>query len=367
MNPIVKIGTEENDIFTFTLSGVNVSLANALRRTIIADIQTVVFKTIPYEENKANIIVNTSRLNNEILKQRLSCIPIHITDLNMNLKDYIMELNVENMTDTIMYVTTEDFKIKNVVLNKYLSDKDRQVIFPPNDKTGYYIDFIRLRPKVSDEIKGEKIHLTCEFSISTPKEDSMYNVVSTCAYGYTIDEVHLEEILSKKQQEWKDGGMTKEEIEFESKNWKLLEGQRVVKKDSFDYTIQTVGVYTNRELVQKACSILVDRFNELNTIIETDELEIKLSENTLKNSYDIILKNDDYTVGKSIEFALYSKFYEGLKTLSYSGYKKMHPHDSDSIIRVAYREDTDKTVLKQNLKLCIIDLIKVFKEIGDKF
>ena len=36
--------------------------------------------TFPHEKNKANIEINTTRFNNEIIKQRLSCIPIHITD-----------------------------------------------------------------------------------------------------------------------------------------------------------------------------------------------------------------------------------------------------------------------------------------------
>ena len=95
MNPrIENVSEDNNDILTFTLSGVNVSIANAIRRTILSNIPTVVFRTAPYEENKANITVNTSRLNNEILKQRLSCIPIHITDLEMPLQNYIMEVNV---------------------------------------------------------------------------------------------------------------------------------------------------------------------------------------------------------------------------------------------------------------------------------
>jgi DNA-directed RNA polymerase subunit L len=41
----------------------------------------------------------------------------------------------------------------------------------------------------------------------------------------------------------------------------------------------------------------------------------------------------------------------------------MHPHDSESIIRVAYKEDTDKSTIKQNLKSCIVDLKRVFENI----
>ena len=102
MNPIIqkKQADDRLNILRFTISGINVSLLNAIRRTVLSDIPTCVFKTSPHEESKANILVNTTRLNNEILKQRLSCIPIHITDLDTPLQDYLLEVNEENKTDT---------------------------------------------------------------------------------------------------------------------------------------------------------------------------------------------------------------------------------------------------------------------------
>ena len=63
---------ETGDTMTFTLTGLDTCYANGLRRVIISDIPIVVFKTTPHEENKSNILINTSRLNNEIIKQRLS-------------------------------------------------------------------------------------------------------------------------------------------------------------------------------------------------------------------------------------------------------------------------------------------------------
>ena len=216
MNPSVELKDTDNndDSLSFTLSGVNVSIANAIRRTILSDIDTVIFRTTPNEKNKANIITNTTRLNNEIIKQRLSCIPVHITDYNdFPFKNYVMEVNVENNTDTLMFVTTEHFKIKDVASGKYLdADKTRE-IFPTNNYTNGFIDFVRLRPRVSDELPGEKIHLTCEFDIGNAKEDGMFNVASTCSYGYSIDEASQEAVLQRKRQTWKDEGKTKEEIE----------------------------------------------------------------------------------------------------------------------------------------------------------
>ena len=64
---------ESGDIMYFQIQDVNYSIANALRRTILADIPVLGFKTFPHNENEANFIKNTTRLNNEILKQRLSC------------------------------------------------------------------------------------------------------------------------------------------------------------------------------------------------------------------------------------------------------------------------------------------------------
>ena len=365
MNPVIKINTSlSKDTLQFTLSGVNVSLANSIRRTILSDIPTVVFKTTPYEENKANITANTSRLNNEIIKQRLSCIPIHIDDYkSVPLTNYVVEVNVENLTDSIIYVTTKDFTIKDKITGKYLDEKTTREIFPACDDTGYFIDFVRLRPRISDEIPGEKIQLTSELSIGTAKEDGMFNVVSTCSYGFTVDQDKQDTELAKKIQSWRDEGKKQDEIDFEAKNWKLLEGLRMTKQDSFDFTIQSVGVYDNVVIVMKACEILGLKLREIFNQIESDNLKIEKSKSTIQNSYDITLENEDYTIGKVLEYLLYSKFYENTKLLSYCGFKKLHPHDSDSIIRIAYHEPVDMNTIKKHLAECINDAVAVYQRI----
>ena len=368
MNTKVELNSKHNDeMLLFTLNGVNVSLANAIRRTILSDIPLVVFRTTPYEQNKANIIANTSRLNNEILKQRLSCIPIHIKDIDgFPLKNYQLEVNVENITDTTMYVTTENFVINDLVTGKPIDQAKTREIFPADDYTGYFIDFVRLRPKISEELPGEKIHLTCELSIGTAKEDGMFNAVSTCSYGYTVDALLQEATLEKLRQKWKDEGKNADEVNFEAKNWKLLDGLRTTKRDSFDFLIQSVGIYENVELVQKACEILIDKFQYQDSLIEKDELVIEKSQNTMANSYDIILENEDYTIGKVLEYLMYTKFYE-TKILTFCGFKKMHPHDSQSIIRVAYRDPIDISSIKGNLKECINEATQVFTKVRRDF
>jgi len=342
---------------TFTISNIDVSYVNGIRRVILSDIPIVVFKTTPYEENKANIIINTSRLNNEIIKQRLSCIPICINYLDSDrppIDNYLLELDVENKTDTSIIVTTKDFKIRDKVSNKYLEDGQVKKIFPPfippNGNGEYYIDFLRLRPKISDEIPGERIKLTCEFSIGTARDDSMFNITGTCSYGCTPDFTVMDEQLEIRKQKWKDEGKNEKEIKFEAANWKLLEGMRYTIKNSFDFVIESVGIYENERIIIESCSILLRKFEALKQDIERDELDIKRSDNTLENCYDIVLVNEDYTIGNILNYELYKTFYLDLKTINYVGFKKLHPHDNDSLLRVSLIEaskgvDTIKAML----------------------
>ena len=80
MDPQVSLLKTNKSFLTFTLTNCNVSIANALRRIILSEIPIVVIRSTPYEKNDVTLHVNTTRLNNEILKQRLSSIPIFIRD-----------------------------------------------------------------------------------------------------------------------------------------------------------------------------------------------------------------------------------------------------------------------------------------------
>ena len=353
---------EEDGKMTFTISSIDVSYVNSIRRTILSDIPIVIFKTTPYEENNANISINTSRLNNEIVKQRLSCIPININYLELgssSFENYLLELDIDNKTDTSIIVTTNDFKVLNTLTNKYLEDSEVKKIFPPfippNGNGEYYIDFLRLRPKISDEIPGERIKLSCKFTVGTSRDDSMFNVTGTCSYGCTPDYEKMEEQVEIRKQKWKDEGKKEDEIKFEAANWKLLEGLRYVIKNSFDFVIESIGMYSNPQIIMEACVILLKKFDDLKHGIEHDEVTIIRSDNTLENCYDVILVNEDYTIGNILNYELFKIFYRDLKVINYVGFKKLHPHDTDSIIRISLE---DKTKGISSIKTMIIAVIE---------
>lgn len=340
---------ENHDTMQFTLSGTDMCIANALRRTLLSDIPCVVMKTMPSNKCNVDITINTSRFNNEILKQRLACIPIHITDIGDHINQLEIELDIENTTEDFIYVTTEDIKIKNKSTDQYLKKDDVIEMFPANPQTGYFIDIIRLRPKLTPDSPGERVAFTAKLDIGTAGENSMYNMVSTCTYGNTQDDERVTEQYKVKEQELKDSGMAYDNIVFEMNNWKLLDAQRIFLKNSFDFNIKTVGVYTCKELLKIACDCLIDKMSNLIAKFknndESNDVKIESTSSTIENGYDIILQNEDHTVGMILQYLLYSMHYDGDKTMSFCGCKKFHPHDSHIIVRIGYKTETELSIV----------------------
>jgi len=367
MNPQISDISEIGDVYKFTISNLHVSLANAIRRTILSDIPTLAFYTETYNDNQCNIQINTTRLHNEILKQRLSCIPVHEKDLNILPGAYILDLDIKNETENKIVVTTEHFRIRNKTNGNYLSSDETKRIFPPNPRTLQFIDFARVRPKLADNIPGEHIKLTAEFSVRTAKENSMFNVVSKCSYGNTLDMKKVDEVWEEHSKKLLSDNLSEEEIEFEKKNFYLLDAQRHFVPDSFDFIIQTLGVFENREIVQKACKILHDKLVTMIQLIDSDGIPINNGETTMDNCFDIILENEDYTIGMILQYILYEKYFITEKIFTYCGFKKFHPHNMDSTIRVTYEKNADKRMVAQHLRFACIDAGNVFKKIYDMF
>jgi len=354
--PTVKHGIENKGIYSFTLENANVSVANALRRVILSDIETVVFDT---DDENINIIENTTRFHNEILKQRLGCIPIHIKDLD-NIDNLIVELSLKNEINSLQFVTSRDFVVKDTVNNKYLTEGAIKKIFPPNNITKEFILFTRLRPKISNDIPGESINLRVKLKTATAKEDGMYNVVSTCAYGNSPDKVEqhnqwqdIAEVLDKK-------GVGESKIEYQRKNWYTLQAKRIYMDNSFDFKLETLGVFTNVELMNKACDNIIARLDVISE--KSDTLPLNRKSTAMASSVDITLVGEDYTIGKVIEYILHEQYYKKEGKLSYVGFIKKHPHDEDSIIRLAFNKEFADINTDANLTA----IVKFACDIGKK-
>ena len=370
--PRIVSKTDERGELRFTIDKINVSLANAIRRVILSDVPTLVFRTTPHAESKSSITVNTSRIHNQILNQRLSCIPIHVSDTTFNYGEYVLEINVTADGNEIRYVTTKDFKLKNKVTGKYLTDVNVREIFKQNEITGDFIEFARLLPKMTEYGEGEQLAMTCDLDIGTANQDGAFNVVSTCAYQMTMDAAKVDEAWRIKEAELvKEGIATvgSEEMKAQRKNWALLDAQRYTKEDSFDFVIETVGVFTNAEIVYKAAQIMINKCTKFIKDIESGENHIIPTVSTIQNGFDIELKGEDYTLGKVLEFFLHDKHYAEDQTVTYCAFRKIHPHNPDSMIRVGFAETVgvDEGIVAEYITTCARDAIAVYEHIRDQF
>lgn len=335
--PKVKDGINNKGVYSFTIEDTNVSVVNAVRRTILSDIPMVVFDT---DKENIEFSVNTCKLHNEILKQRLGCIPVHIRDFD-GIENLVVECEVNNDTDSLVYVTTKHFQILNKNTNKYLTEDQVDKIFPPDELTKDYILFTRLRPKISNDIPGEMIKFKANFKVGTAKQDGMYNVVSTCAYGNTEDKVEQHNQWQAIAEQLESQGLIESQVEYERKNWHTLQAKRFYIQNSFDFKLQTVGVFSNMEIIHKALDILISKLNNIAKNCEDEVIELNREATAMNNSVDIKLVGEDYTIGKVLEYVLHEEDYKKNRTLSYVGFIKKHPHDDYSIIRIAFNDSED--------------------------
>ena len=354
MDPLVTKLSEENGRLTFTLSGVNVSIANALRRIVISEIPCVVFRTTPHAESKMDITINTTRLNNELIKQRMSCVPIHISDTTVPIENYEVIIDKKNNGDVIDYVTTGDITIRDTKTGKMLSEAAVRDIFPIDSITGDYIDIARLRPRLSEDIDGEHLKLSARLDIGTAKENGSFNIVSTCSYGNTENPIIIKNILDKMTDDMKSAGLDPATIEFKKKDWVLLNSQMNYIPDSFDFTVETIGQFSNMDVVFRGANVMLDKVKKFKSGIQSDPDLIVQSDTTLSNGFDIKLIAEDYTLGKALEFVLFNNHYDRYsaasdKSLTFCGFRKPHPHIDESIIRLGFVDNVDKQFIIQVL------------------
>jgi DNA-directed RNA polymerase subunit L len=281
--------------------------------------------------------VNTGRLHNEILKHRLSCIPVHaaMTDAE-ELAHCTVVVDVENTTNSMMMVTTEHFRVRDEVTGQFYSDDRAHMLFPKCDLTQSYILFARLRPKINDLIPGERIRFTCRFGLGMGKDSSCYSAVCTSTYMNTLDESRIKEVWAEQEAALTAEGRTKEEIIFQRRNFMLLDSQRHFVDDSFDFTVETIGVHSNMTIVKTACATLKTQFETIARSIEDGRATFVPSMVTTPHSFDFIVEEGDYTIGPVLEYFVYEKYFLLSKEVSFCGFKKFHPHNTDSTLRIAF-------------------------------
>jgi DNA-directed RNA polymerase subunit L len=352
-NPLINNKGKIKNVLKFTMSNTNKSIANGLRRTMLSDVPSIIITDI-------NISKNTTQFNNQIIEQRLSCVPVHI-DTEKDVGELEMVLDMENNSDRLVNITTEDIRIRNAGLDKWSSPEEQHKIFPPNPYTKDFILLSRLKTKISSEIPGESLKLTAKFGIGTPKDNGSYNVVSTSSYGFTPDKILNHSKKQDYETSLKEKDLDQKDIDNHLENWDNHNYKRNYIEGSFDFSVESVGSILESEIVKKACNIINVGLQNIIDNKEPNTWVFKKDEIALANSYDIVIQNIDYTLGKIIEYVIFEEYFKNQNILSFSGFIKPHPHDEHSIIRIAFKKTKDNT--EENVESILVGACKIGQRI----
>jgi DNA-directed RNA polymerase subunit L len=276
--------------FSCELRNVPVSFVNAIRRTVLSSIPTVVIRDI-------KILENTTQIPHEMLKHRMEMLPVNVSpDDSATIRDSKIELRIlQNDADRI--VTTDDFVVESG--REKILMRDRDMDTP--------ILFVKLRA-------GEKIHIKA--SLST--ENTNVSQVCNATTGWKIDK-DLAEKMKKTYVE--DGGDARAFDNFYIQKAFHRDGSG--RPNWFDLTVESIGVLKSRDIMKIAMTILRNKLTEYMT-----EASQNIRREQDDGSYSITLEQGGHTLGALLQEVIYSD-----KNVKFVSYDVPHPLRNTMVLR----------------------------------
>jgi len=145
-----------------------------------------------------------------------------------------------------------------------------------------------------------------------------------------------------------------------------LDAKRFYIPNSYDFKIKSIGTRTNIDIIKDGVRYLISDLEKNIDIYSKSNKFINKSDITIENAYDITLESD-YTIGKIIELNIYEKHYLGDQLVSFCGFRKPHPHINDSIIRVAFKNETDIPTVSSYIIEALNEGILFYKKLITQF
>lgn len=171
--PGIEIQKLTKEKMRFTLTGVDSSIANSLRRTMIAEVPTMAIDLV-------QIQVNTSSLHDEFIAHRLGLIPL----ISENIDEYEFPRNCQCSGYCQSCAVQFRLKVKNSeggVLDVTSMDL-RKISQQANEVRPADLDGPILLLKLK---KNQEIDITCNARKGIGKEHAKWSPVATCSFKYT--------------------------------------------------------------------------------------------------------------------------------------------------------------------------------------
>jgi DNA-directed RNA polymerase subunit L len=357
---------EDKRYLKFQIVNTHVSYVNTLRRVGISEVKSVGFRAEILKDGSTSdvkIESNTTPMSNEMLAHRIGLIPVHANPSTWDPEKYVFKCDIKNNSLDFLDVKVSDIDV--------FEKRDSELIKVPNVQFFHPDPITRdtaliavLKPKVGSQAL-EQLSFSAKATVGVGRENSRFNPTSQFAYSYTRDEDpdKVNEIFI----EWLDRHKKVNSSDLESdpdrkaefeREFNTMEVNRCYKKNdkgepySFDFTIESVGVYSPYDIVKEAIKVCEEKcftYAGLDKGTLPDNIKIQPTKKESKG-YDIYFQHEDHTLGNLLTTWLDENLLDPLSVkpdaIRFCGYCVPHPLRDEMLITILCdNEDTCRKVL----------------------
>jgi len=365
----------------FQAAPMHVTVANTIRRQILAAVKTVGFKTEPPELSDVNISVNTTPLVNEMLMHRIGMIPVFVEDPDtFNSEEYEFRINVENVGNDVVPITSADIQVfKSTGVDGEWAELPNKDFFPVDPITGMGSLITILRPRYNIDSIPERLTVRAKGSVGTGRQNMRFSSVAQCSYEYTLDpnpsrqDIIFNNWLAVSKKVANPAEIPPERLQELKREFECLEVQRCYlideKGEPYDFTfhIETVGVLSVPTIIERgimSCEDIVTPYLAFDTDFPQDAsgqstVVCNVSARRMQNSFEFVFQNEEHTLGNLLQTYLVERHVNGSEQprILYAGYKVPHPLRSEMVLVVAPEDGQENTA-----RLAVANTCKFLKQ-----
>lgn len=357
---------EDKRYLKFQIVNTHVSYVNTLRRVGISEVKSVGFRAEILKDGSTSdvkIESNTTPMSNEMLAHRIGLIPVHANPSTWDPEKYIFKCDIKNNSLDFLDVKVSDIDVFEKKDSEFIKVPNVQ-FFHPDPITRDTALIAVLKPKVGSQAL-EQLSFSAKATVGIGRENSRFNPTSQFAYSYTRDEDpdKVNEIFI----EWLDRHKKVNSSDLESdpdrkaefeREFNTMEVNRCYKKNdkgepySFDFTIESVGVYSPYDIVKEAIKVCEEKcftYAGIDKGTLPENIKIQPTKKESKG-YDIYFQHEDHTLGNLLTTWLDENLLDPLSVkpdaIRFCGYCVPHPLRDEMLITILCdNEDTCRKVL----------------------
>ena len=377
--------------------GLDKSIVNSIRRTLISEIPCVAFRVEEGTPKDLIMEVNNTSLHNEFLLHRISMIPLYINPETYE-NQYLFYLNVKHESvNPFRFVTTDDiqvFPLKEGVdigetididhydMKKPLSKQEHKEIFRPFVFRGkeYPILITELKSTDTEGVSQELIFYGRP-SVSDAREHARWKCCSDAIYTFLSNEELFMKIANDK------AGIKKiiddDERDKYIESLRLSESERYFYRDIFNepnqytFTITSIHHLSNKQLFLKVLDIMQDKLELIKqhfiNLTTGGDTTIIVESHVNENNYNFKICGQNDTLGNVLQSHIVNKYTDKDSLISFCGYKKSHPLEEYISLYMGLNPSNEVFGKSEEMKMNAIvkfmdevieDLLSIYKAIG---